>query len=564
MKFIVFSILFLIFLTFAYAESSSPSEGIIATSNPHASKAAKDIIDRGGNAIDATVAVQLVLTLTEPQATGIGGGAFMLYWDEGTSKLYSIDGREKAPSKVTENLFLDNDGNKKRFYPDAVVGSQSVGVPGIIKLLEETHKKFGKLPWEELFKYAIDLAENGFPVSPALNSILGYLKPLKEIEPAASYYFIENSDGLKKPIPVGYILKNIEYSKTLKRLSKYGSYDFYEGETAKLIIDALNSNSKDSKMSFDDLKNYQIVWRDPLCRKYRSYDVCAMGPPSSGGLTMLMMLKIFENFDIRSMDPNSIEMVHLFSEVNRIAYADRAYYMADSDFVNVPVEGLLNETYLNERGNLISLNSYSKAIAHGNPPGAKEFEKNMDISKPSTSHFVIVDKEGNAVSMTSTVEGPFGSHLMAGGFILNNELTDFSMIPELNGKKIANRVEPNKRPMSSMTPTIIFKDNNLFALTGSPGGTSIINYVTKSVLGLIDWNLDPAEIAELPHYMNKGLYTELEKNTSLEDLKIELELLGHPIKVQSKRSGLHIALKKYDGFIGGADPRREGLVIPIN
>ena len=488
----------------------------------------------------------------------------MLYWDEGASKLYSIDGREKAPSKVTENLFLDNDGKKKRFYPDAVVGSQSVGVPGIIKLLEETHKKFGKLPWEELFKYAIDLAENGFPVSPALNSILGYLEPLKEIEPAASYFFIENSEGLKKPVPVGHMLKNIEYSKTLKRLSKNGSYDFYEGETAKLIIDALNSNSKDSKMSFEDLKNYQIVWREPLCRKYRSYDVCAMGPPSSGGLTMLMMLKIFENFDIRSMDPNSIEMVHLFSEVNRIAYADRAYYMADSDFINVPVEGLLNETYLNERGKIISLNSYSKTITHGNPPGAEEFEKNMDISKPSTSHFVIIDKEGNAVSMTSTVEGPFGSHLMAGGFILNNELTDFSMIPELNGKKIANRVEPNKRPMSSMTPTIIFKDNNLYALTGSPGGTSIINYVTKSVLGLIDWNLDPAQIAELPHYMNKGLYTELEKNTSLEDLKIELELLGHPIKIQSKRSGLHIALKKYDGFIGGADPRREGLVIPIN
>ena len=447
----------------------------------------------------------------------------MLYWDEGTSKLYSIDGREKAPSKVTENLFLDNDGNKKRFYPDAVVGSQSVGVPGIIKLLEETHKKFGKLPWEELFKYAIDLAENGFPVSPALNSILGYLKPLKEIEPAASYYFIENSEGLKKPIPVGHILKNIEYSNTLKRLSKYGSYDFYEGETAKLIIDALNNNSKDSKMSFEDLKNYQIVWREPLCRKYRSYDVCAMGPPSSGGLTMLMMLKIFENFDIRSMDPNSIEMVHLFSEVNRITYADRAYYMGDSDFINVPVEGLLNETYLNERSKIISPNSYSKTIKHGNPPGAEEFEKNMDISKPSTSHFVIIDKEGNAVSMTSTVEGPFGSHLMAGGFILNNELTDFSMIPEFNGKKIANRVEPNKRPMSSMTPTIIFKDNNLFALTGSPGGTSIINYVTKSVLGLIDWNLDPVQVAELPHYMNKGLYTELEKNTSLEDLKIGLD-----------------------------------------
>lgn len=564
MKFFVFIILNLTSLTFIYAESTSPSKGIIATSNPYASKAAKDIIDKGGNAIDASVAVQLVLTLTEPQATGIGGGAFMLYWDESTSKLYSVDGREKAPSKVNENLFLDKNGNKKRFYPDAVVGSQSVGVPGIIKLLEETHKKFGKLPWEDLFEYAINLAENGFSVSPALNSILGYLKPLKEIEPAASFYFIESPEGIKKPVPVGYILKNIEYSKTLKRLSKYGSYDFYEGETARLIIDSLKNDNENSKMSLEDLKNYQIVWREPLCRKYRSYNVCAMGPPSSGGLTMLMMLKIFESFDIKSMGPNSIEMIHLFSEVNRIAYADRAYYMADSDFIDVPVEGLLNKSYLEERKKIINLRSYTKNITQGYPKGAEEFEKNIDISKPSTSHFVIVDKDGNAVSMTSTVEGPFGSHLMAGGFILNNELTDFSMLPKLNGRKVANRVEPNKRPMSSMTPTIIFKDKNLFALTGSPGGTSIINYVTKSVLGLIDWSLDPSEVAELPHYMNRGNYTELEKNTVLENLETELESLGHPIKIQNKRSGLHIALKKDNGYIGAADPRREGLVIPIN
>jgi len=564
MKFFVFIILNLTSLTFIYAESTSPSKGIIATSNPYASKAAKDIIDKGGNAIDASVAVQLVLTLTEPQATGIGGGAFMLYWDESTSKLYSVDGRERAPSKVNENLFLDKNGNKKRFYPDAVVGSQSVGVPGIIKLLEETHKKFGKLPWEDLFEYAINLAENGFSVSPALNSILGYLKPLKEIEPAASFYFIESPEGIKKPVPVGYILKNIEYSKTLKRLSKYGSYDFYEGETARLIIDSLKNDNENSKMSLEDLKNYQIVWREPLCRKYRSYNVCAMGPPSSGGLTMLMMLKIFESFDIKSMGPNSIEMIHLFSEVNRIAYADRAYYMADSDFIDVPVEGLLNKSYLEERKKIINLRSYTKNITQGYPKGAEEFEKNIDISKPSTSHFVIVDKDGNAVSMTSTVEGPFGSHLMAGGFILNNELTDFSMLPKLNGRKVANRVEPNKRPMSSMTPTIIFKDKNLFALTGSPGGTSIINYVTKSVLGLIDWSLDPSEVAELPHYMNRGNYTELEKNTVLENLETELESLGHPIKIQNKRSGLHIALKKDNGYIGAADPRREGLVIPIN
>ena len=564
MKFLILVILFFVFSSSSFAENITPSKGIITTSNPHASRAALEIIEKGGNSIDAAVAVQLVLTLTEPQATGIGGGAFMLYWDKKSSKLFSIDGREKAPSRVKEDLFLDSKGNKKRFYPDAVVGSQSIGVPGVIRLLEESHKKFGKLPWDELFSYAINLAENGFAVSPALNSILGYLGPLKKIEPAASLYYIENLDGEKEPVPVGYKLKNIEYSKTLRRLSKRGSRDFYEGETAKLIINSIKKYNKEAVLSHSDLKNYKIVWREPLCSKYRKYNVCSMGPPSSGGLTMLMMLKLLEDFNIESLKPNSIDMIHLFSEVNRIAYADRAYYMGDSDFINVPINGLLDDTYIKKRSNLINKDYYSEDIKKGMPEGYENFEKNIDISKPSTSHFVIVDKEGNAVSMTSTVEGPFGSHLMAGGFILNNELTDFSMLPEINGKKIANRVEPNKRPMSSMTPTIIFKDNELYALTGSPGGTSIINYVTKSVLGIIDWNLEPDEIVELPHYMNKGNYTELEKDSVIENLKSEVESKGHPVWVLKKRCGLHLAVKKEDGFIGSADPRREGLVIPIN
>jgi gamma-glutamyltranspeptidase/glutathione hydrolase len=277
-----------------------------------------------------------------------------------------------------------------------------------------------------------------------------------------------------------------------------------------------------------------------------------------------MMLKILEEFDIKNLKPESKEMVHLYSEASRIAYADRSYYMADPDFINVPIDGLLDEKYIDERRLIINQNRAAKVITHGNPLGARDFEKNIDISKPSTSHFVIVDAEGNSVSMTSTVEGPFGSHLMAGGFILNNELTDFSLIPEINGKKVANRVEGNKRPMSSMTPTIIFKDNQVYALTGSPGGTSIINYVAKSVIGLIDWGLNPDEVVQLPHYMNKGKYTELEKNTVLESLQYELESMGHKTKIMRKRSGLHIALKKNNGFIGGADPRREGLVISID
>ena len=559
-----FLLFFLIFsIGSIHAENLKPSKGIIATSNPHASKAAYEVIKNGGNAIDASIAVQLVLTLTEPQATGIGGGAFMLYWDAKKSKLFSIDGREKAPSLASEDLFLNKDGKNIKFYPDAVVGAKSVGVPGIIRLLEETHKKFGKLEWSELFTYAIELSENGFSISPALHNTLGYLNYLKTIEPAASLYYKKNIKGGKTPHPVGHILKNEEYAKTLRRISLFGAKEFYEGRTAKLIIQSLKDSDKDALMSLDDLKNYQIVWREPLCELYRSYNVCSMPPPSSGGLTMLMMLKILEDFDIQKLDPESKEMVHLFSEVSRLAYADRAYYMADPDFINIPSQGLLNHQYIDKRRMLINKTKAAKNVSHGNPFDYMDLGKNVDISMPSTSHFVIIDEEGNAVSMTSTVEGPFGSHLMAGGFILNNELTDFSLIPEVNGKKVANRVEGNKRPMSSMTPTVIFKDNEVFALTGSPGGTSIINYVTKSVIGLIDWKLDPSEVVQLPHYMNKGKFTELEKNTVLEDLKFDLESMGHKTKIMRKRSGLHMALKKEDGFVGGADPRREGLVIPI-
>ena len=559
-----FLLFFLIFsIGSIHAENLKPSKGIIATSNPYASKAAYEVIKNGGNAIDASIAVQLVLTLTEPQATGIGGGAFMLYWDAKKSKLFSIDGREKAPSLASEDLFLNKDGKNIKFYPDAVVGAKSVGVPGIIRLLEETHKKFGKLEWSELFTYAIELSENGFSISPALHNTLGYLNYLKTIEPAASLYYKKNIKGGKTPHPVGHILKNEEYAKTLRRISLFGAKEFYEGRTAKLIIQSLKDSDKDALMSLDDLKNYQIVWREPLCELYRSYNVCSMPPPSSGGLTMLMMLKILEDFDIQKLDPESKEMVHLFSEVSRLAYADRAYYMADPDFINIPTQGLLNHQYIDKRRMLINKTKAAKNVSHGNPFDYMYLGENVDISMPSTSHFVIIDEEGNAVSMTSTVEGPFGSHLMAGGFILNNELTDFSLIPEVNGKKVANRVEGNKRPMSSMTPTVIFKDNEVFALTGSPGGTSIINYVTKSVIGLIDWKLDPSEVVQLPHYMNKGKFTELEKNTVLEDLKFDLESMGHKTKIMRKRSGLHMALKKEDGFVGGADPRREGLVIPI-
>lgn len=562
------SILFLVTIFYLFSdnlESSEPSKAIVVTANPYASEAAANIIRMGGSAVDAAITAQLILTLTTPQATGIGGGGFMLYWDNDESKLYAIDGREKAPFSADQNLFLNKDGNVMDFYPDAVVGGKSVGVPGLVKLMEEAHQRFGRLDWNELFNEPIKLAEEGFKVSPALHRTLSYMRYLKKIEPASSLYYQNDSEGNNIPLDIGSSLINSEYAKTLKRISKLGSDDFYDGKTTELIINAIkNSIHNPIPITREDFKNYNVIWREPLCLPYREFNICGM-PPPSGGISVLMILKMLENYDIKYYKPTSPEFIHIFSEVTALAYADRDFFNADPDFIDIPVEGLLDNKYLNDRTKKIDLKKSNRNPKHGKPSGYNEYSRNVDISMPSTSHLVIVDLYGNAVSITSTIEGPFGSHLMAGGFMLNNELTDFSLMPEKDGISIANRVESGKRPRSSMSPTIIFdKHGEIHSLTGSPGGNSIIGYVAKSILGLLDWNMSPQEVVAIPHYLRRNKNTELEKNTILPIHKDYLENLGHEVVVVSKRSGLHIAKKVGKGFIGGADPRREGLVIQID
>jgi len=561
-------LLYLLILSFVFTTSVKahiPSKGIVVTSNHYASKAAANIIRNGGSAIDAAITAQLVLTMTTPQSTGIGGGAFIIYWDKSQSKLYAIDGREEAPLSAKPNLFLENNVSPMKFYPDAVVGGKSVGVPGLVKLMEETHKKFGKVEWKDLFIDPIKLAEEGFILSPALHNTLNYLSYLKKIEPANSFYYRRNESNDLVPLPVGTLLKNPEYAETLKRISIYGAEDFYNGKTTNLIIDAVNNSEQNAGfLTKDDFKNYDVIWREPLCILYRSYNVCGM-PPPAGSISVSMILKMLENYDVKSYSPTSPEFIHLYSEISALAYADRNFFLADPDYIDVPVEGLIDDLYLNNRIKGIDKKRSNRNPKNGEPIGYSKYSKNYDISMSSTSHLVIVDLYGNAVSMTSTVEGPFGSHLMAGGFILNNELTDFSLLPDREGIPVANRVEPGKRPLSSMSPTIIFdKEGNLHSLTGSPGGTSIIGYVTKSILGLLDWGMTPQEAVSIPHYMRKHIKTELEKNTNVAKHKNFLENLGHDISILRKRSGLHVAKKIDGGFIGGADPRREGLVIQIN
>lgn len=559
-----------IFLTLSFlsnfVEASDYSKSIVVTSNPYASKAAAEILRNGGSAVDAAITAQFVLTLTQPQSTGIGGGAFMLYWDKNSEKLYALDGREKAPASASPQLFLNKDGQPRKFYPDAVVGGISVGVPGMMRFLEQAHKKFGKLKWSVLLEYPIRLAEEGFELSSALYRTLSFLPDLKKIEPASSYFYKDNRNGELTPLPIGTILTNAEYAKTLKRIAKFGPEELYSGQTANLIINAVNNSPfSPGLITLEDLANYTAVWRDPICGFYRKYKVCSMPPPTSGGITMLMMLKMLERFDFESEHPNSPNFIHLFSEAGSLAYADRDYYIADPDFVDIPVNGMLNEDYISERSKLIKKETSLRDRKPGKPKGYKKFSKNVDISRPSTSHLVIVDNFGNSISLTSTIEGPFGSHLMAGGFMLNNELTDFSLIPKKNGLFVANRVEANKRPRSSMTPTIIFNpEGEIYALTGSPGGNSIIGYVTKSVMAMVDWDLSPQDTVSLPHFIRKGENTELERGTDIVRYKQFLEKKGHKVVIIPKVSGLQIIKKKNKGFIGGTDPRGEGLVIPIN
>jgi gamma-glutamyltranspeptidase/glutathione hydrolase len=559
-----------IFLTLSFlsnfVEASDYSKSIVVTSNPYASKAAAEILRNGGSAVDAAITAQFVLTLTQPQSTGIGGGAFMLYWDKNSEKLYALDGREKAPASASPQLFLNKDGQPRKFYPDAVVGGISVGVPGMMRFLEQAHKKFGKLKWSVLLEYPIRLAEEGFELSSALYRTLSFLPDLKKIEPASSYFYKDNRNGELTPLPIGTILTNAEYAKTLKRIAKFGPEELYSGQTANLIINAVNNSPfSPGLITLEDLANYTAVWRDPICGLYRKYKVCSMPPPTSGGITMLMMLKMLERFDFASEHPNSPNFIHLFSEAGSLAYADRDYYIADPDFVDIPVNGMLNEDYISERSKLIKKETSLRDRKPGKPKGYKKFSKNVDISRPSTSHLVIVDNFGNSISLTSTIEGPFGSHLMAGGFMLNNELTDFSLIPKKNGLFVANRVEANKRPRSSMTPTIIFNpEGEIYALTGSPGGNSIIGYVTKSVMAMVDWDLSPQDTVSLPHFIRKGENTELERGTDIVRYKQFLEKKGHKVVIIPKVSGLQIIKKKNKGFIGGTDPRGEGLVIPIN
>ena len=553
----------LIFLSgIALSGCSQNGPAMVSTANPHASKAAADILDKGGSAMDAAIAAQLVLGLVEPQSSGIGGGAFALYYKADRAEITSFDGREKAPENVDEELFLDDQGKPVK-WQYASIGGRPVGVPGVVAMTFQAHRKYGQLSWSQLFDPAIALAENGFEVSPRLNKAIERSQVALKRNPGARELYFDPATG--NPLAVGALLKNLAYARTLKTIAEKGPAGFYSGAVAKAIVDSVqNHQGNGGWMSMDDLKNYQAIERQAVCSIYRQYKICGMPPPTSGGLTSLMILGMLEPFNLGQMAPGSATAMHLFTQASRLAYADRGLYMADADFVDVPVAKLLDKTYLRKRASLINpLADMGKAMA-GQWPSDEKKAASLPQAEYGTSHIAIVDDQGNGVSMTTSVERGFGSHLVVGGFVLNSQLTDFSFVPERNGKKIANRVQAGKRPRSSMSPTLIFApDGSLFATLGSPGGSRIIEFVTRTMVGLIDWQLPMQDAIDLGNVNNRNRTTELEAGSTAEGFAEYFTAMGHQVNIKPLTSGLHGVRITGDGLDGGADKRREGMVIEL-
>ena len=541
------------------SEMKRASKFMISAANPHAAQAGYDVLERGGNAIDAMVATQFMLGLVEPQSSGLGGGAFLVYYDAADGHLTTYDGRETAPMAARPTLFQDEAGEKLKFW-DAVVGGRSVGTPGTVKLMYETHKAHGKLAWSSLLQAAIDLAESGFEVSDRLHQSIANDTERLSVHPDTKAYFF---DAEGNPHPVGYVLKNQAYADTLKQIATGGANAFYVGPIALAIVDKVKNAANPGVLSFADLAHYQIHQRDPVCVSYREHNVCGMGPPSSGALTVGQILGLVQAHDLAELGPTSVDSWRLIGDASRLAFADRGRYMADSDFVPMPTEGLVSPTYLKTRSALLTGTEALDSVSAGEP----EWDHSMlladdeSIEFKSTSHFSIVDAVGNAVSITTTIENGFGSRLMSGGFLLNNELTDFSFATHKNGVPIANRVEPGKRPRSSMSPTIVLKDGKPYMVVGSPGGSRIIGYVAQAIIAHLDWGMNVQEAINMPHAVNRFGTYDLEEGTGAEALQSELEAIGYEVNVRSLNSGLHAIVIDDGQLMGGADPRREGVVL---
>jgi gamma-glutamyltranspeptidase/glutathione hydrolase len=554
---------------------------MIAAANPHAARAGLEILRAGGSAVDAAIAAQMVLTLVEPQSSGIGGGAFLLHYTAGNARrgrvpaLHAYDGREVAPAAATPDMFRSPAGKPMKFR-ERLVGGTATGIPGVLRMLEMAHRRHGKLPWARLFDAAIGLAQKGFEISPRLHGlIVRYKKRLARFPAARAYFLLPAGKKKTKADPAGrrtYKAKsagtrlvNRPLAAVLKRIARRGADGFYQGEVAAAMARTVaTAPHRPIAMTAADIAGYRARERKILCRPYRRWRICGMPPPTSGGIAVLQILTMLERFDLAALAPGSVQAVHLISEASRLAFADRNQYVADPDFVTVPVAGLLDRGYLAHRGRQISgLRSMDKA-SPGIPPlvEARRYAPDAAPKPVSTSQISVIDSAGNAVSMTTSVGGTFGSGLMSDGFILNSQLADFSAVAEKGGVPVANRVEPGKRPRSSMSPMLVLDRHDQLVMTvGSPGGSRIIGYVTKALIAALDWKLAMQDALALPNHTNRNGKTDLEKGTALEGLRDQLTAMGHRVEVRALTSGLHGIRVTNRGLEGGADPRREGVVL---
>ncbi len=543
---------------------------MVATANPLATEAGYQIVRAGGSAVDAAIAVQMVLTLVEPQSSGIGGGAFLLHYDG--KQVLAYDGRETAPAAATEELFQAASGQPLDFY-QAVVGGRSVGVPGVVRMLELAHQQQGRMPWVQLFAPAIRLAEEGFAVSPRLALLLARDEYLKQ-DPIAVAYF---HDEQGRPWPAGHVLKNPALATSLRAIAQEGANAFYQGKVAQEMVRKVNNHlSNPGRLSLADLAAYRAKVRQPVCTVYRLWEVCGMPPPSSGGITVAQMLGMLAQHELTALPPKDgvpqTEAIHLFAEAERLAFADRKRYVADPDFAPLPggsPQALLDPAYLQRRSALIGARAMSQAKP-GQPLSATAMQEvayadGEALELPSTSHISIVDAAGNAVAMTTSIENAFGARQMVGGFLLNNQLTDFSFIPADANGLVANRVEGGKRPRSSMAPTLVFdKEGRVLQMVlGSPGGSAIIHYVAKVLIGTMDWGLNVQQAIDLPNFGAREGPLELEEGRFSPAVMEALRQRGHTVHLAPQTSGLQgIMRMRVHGepwWLGGADPRREGL-----
>ncbi len=522
---------------------------MVAAANPMAVEAGLEALRRGGTALDAAVAVQMVLGVVEPQASGIGGGGFLMYYDGATGKIDVYDGRETAPAGATPGMFLGADGKPLPFIQAAWSGI-SVGVPGAVAMLELAHKEHGKLAWNTLFPAAIALARDGFPAPPRLARALERIsQPLARDPGIRSVFF--NADG--SPKKVGDKVVNAALAETMQAIADRGPSALLEGPVAQEIVALVHSHTRPGTLALSDLANYKPVKREPLCGPYRVWIVCGMPPPSSGGIAILQILGLLEPFALWKDKPDDLRSLHLIAEASRLAFADRDRYVGDPAFVSVPVAGLISPAYLNERRKLMSPDHSMGVVAAGVPPGYVE---------RGTSHMSIVDQWGNAVAFTTTVESVFGNLTMVRGLILNNQLTDFSPVPEIDGRLVANRVEPGKRPRSSISPTFVLDgDRKLVATVGSAGGARIIGDTLQALIGMLDWDLSPQAALALPRVINMNGDTELEQGTAISAQAEALRAMGHQVQVRRHDGGLTGIRRFEDGWQGGADPRRDGVAV---